>query len=156
MSGQEERDMLFARLFGFMSVIRSGLLVREAPLATSPSSNTASSSPEAFEQVIIELLALGEKKSWLREGAWFTVTLAVDALEEASVEWKEPGVEVLFKHIVLENPTWSPEKISLVIKLQGFHPERDWQSLVSRTFKGANLLASSNLQTISRILKVSA
>ncbi|KAH6918992.1 DNA-directed DNA polymerase [Coprinopsis sp. MPI-PUGE-AT-0042] len=155
MSGQEERDMLFARLFGFMSVIRSGLLVREAPLATSPSSNTASSSSEAFEQVIRELLALGDKKSWLREGAWFTVTLAVDALEEANVEWKKHGVEALFKHIVLENPTWSPEKIALVIKLQAFHPEKDWQSLVAPTFKNANLLTSSNLQTVSRILKES-
>ncbi|TFK27400.1 DNA-directed DNA polymerase, partial [Coprinopsis marcescibilis] len=153
MSGQEERDVLFARLFGFMAVIRSGLLLRETPLPASASSNTASSSLEAFEEVLKESLALGEKKSWLREGAWFTIGLAVDALEDSNVEWKKDATDTVFQHLIVDNSTWSPEKIALVIKLQRIHPERDWQKLVAPTFKNANLLSSSNLLTVSKILK---
>ena len=154
MNGQEERDMLFARLFGFMSVIRSGLLVRTAPLATSASSKTESSSSPSFKQVIEELIALGDKKSWLRESAWFTIGLAIDALDGSEVAWKEESVDFLLDQLFVSITLWSPEKFALTLKLQDLYPERDWSKLVAPTFKNPNLLSSSNLQTLSRILKV--
>jgi len=43
MTGQEERDVLFARLFGLTSVIQSGLLVRQRPLLASASTSVLSS-----------------------------------------------------------------------------------------------------------------
>ncbi|KAJ2925203.1 hypothetical protein H1R20_g11861, partial [Candolleomyces eurysporus] len=156
MTGQEERDMLFARLFGFMSVIRSGLLVRAAPLATSASSKTESSSPVSFKQVVEELVALGEKKSWLRESAWFTIGLAIDALHGSDVAWKEESVDFVFDQLFVSITIWSPEKIALTLKLQELYPERDWSKLVAPTFKNPKLLSSSNLQTLSRILKESS
>ncbi|KAJ2917228.1 hypothetical protein MD484_g3188, partial [Candolleomyces efflorescens] len=156
MNGQEERDMLFARLFGFMSVIRSGLLVRTAPLATSASSKTESSSSPSFKQVIEELIALGDKKSWLRESAWFTIGLAIDALDGSEVAWKEESVDFLLDQLFVSITLWSPEKFALTLKLQDLYPERDWSKLVAPTFKNPNLLSSSNLQTLSRILKESS
>ncbi|KAF6764792.1 DNA-directed DNA polymerase [Ephemerocybe angulata] len=155
MTGQEERDMLFARLFGFMSVIRSGLLVRTTPLATSASSKTEASSLASCKEVIEQLVACGEKKSWLRESAWFTVGLAIDALAASEVSWKKDAVDYVIKQLFTVATMWSPEKIALSLKLQELYPERDWQKIFSPVFKNPNLLGSSNLQTVSRIMKES-
>ncbi|KAH9929645.1 DNA polymerase phi-domain-containing protein [Amylocystis lapponica] len=107
-TGQEERDMLFARLFGL----------------------TLSS----YKEVLAELLALGEKKSWLRESAWWTIGLAVD---------------------VLENKIWTPEKVALVLKLQSLYPSRDWRKLLSPTFKQSEILSTGNLTALAKVLKES-
>lgn len=146
--------MLFARLFGFMSVIRSGLLVRTTPLPTSASSKTAASSLASCKSVVEQLVALGEKKVWLRESAWFTIGLAIDALHTSEVSWKDEAIEFVFQQLYVGNATWSPEKIALTLKLQEMYPGRDWQKLLSPVFKNPNLLHSSNLQMISKIMKV--
>ena len=51
LSGQEQRDMLFARLFGITALVRSGLLVRTAPLPSSGSAAPHASSARAFGDV---------------------------------------------------------------------------------------------------------
>ena len=156
MTGQEERDMLFARLFGLMSVIRSGLLVRTAPLPTSASSKTEASTLSNCKEVIDQLLSLGEKKSWLRESAWFTIGLAIDALATSEVSWKKEALDFVIEQLFTVTTTWGPEKIALSLKLQELIPERDWQKILTPTFKTPNLLSTSNLQTVSRIMKVCA
>lgn len=154
MTGQEERDVLFARLFGLTAVIQSGLLVRDTPLRTSPSSSTFSSSLPTYEDVLGHLISLGEKKSWLRESAWWTIGLAVDALAKSQVSWKEEGIEVTIKLVLTENKIWTPEKIALVLKLQNLHSSLDWRKLVSPTFKNPDLLSTANLPTLAKIIKV--
>lgn len=153
-TGQEERDILFARLFGITSIIQSGLLVRTGALTTSASSAAQASTVSSYEEAITQLLVLGEKKSWLRESAWWTITLAIDALEESSVEWKDAAVDVTLQHLFIENKIWSPEKVALALKLQSLHPDRDWKKFFSPSFKNPDLLNGSNLQNLARILKV--
>lgn len=154
MSGQEERDILFARLFGTMSVIQSGLAVRTRPLPTSASSATLASTLESYERIIIQLIHLGDQKSWLRESAWFTISLAVSALYESDVSWKEDAVEKTLQHLFIENKIWSTEKFALALKLQDLYPGRDWKTLLSPTFKISDLFNTGNLMIIARILKV--
>ncbi len=153
-TGQEERDVLFARLFGLTSVIQSGLLVRDSPLSTSASSAPAASTLSSYQELISELVALGEKKSWIRESAWWTIGLAVDTLGASEVLWKDEGLESTIQSILVENKIWTPEKIALTLKLQKLCPSRDWSKILSPTFKHSHLLSTGNYSTIARILKV--
>ncbi|KAF9466352.1 DNA polymerase phi-domain-containing protein [Collybia nuda] len=154
-TGQEERDILFARLFGITSVIQSGLLVRTGALTASASSAAQASTVTSYEEAITQLLFLGEKKSWLRESAWWTITLAIDALEGSDVNWKDGAIDITLQHLFIENSVWSPEKVALALKLQNLHPDRDWKKYFSPSFKNPDLLNVGNLQNLARILKES-
>lgn len=154
MTGQEERDVLFARLFGLTAVIQSGLLVRDTPLSTSASSQTAASNLANYQEVLQELFALGEKKSWLRESAWWTIGLAIDALSTSQIAWKKAAFDSTIQSIFVDNKTWSPEKVALTLKLQKYCPERDWPKLLGATFKQPQIVHTSNYHTLARILKV--
>ncbi|EIW60756.1 DNA-directed DNA polymerase [Trametes versicolor FP-101664 SS1] len=152
MTGQEERDVFFARLFGLTAVIQSGLLLRETTL---PSSSTAASDLEGYTEVITELLALGEKKSWLRESAWWSIGLAADALAASAVSWKGEAVDATISALYSETKAWTPEKVALTLKLQAAYPSREWKKLLAPTFKNPDLLSTGNLSTLARILKES-
>ncbi|KAI0648248.1 DNA polymerase phi-domain-containing protein [Trametes meyenii] len=152
MTGQEERDVLFARLFGLTAVIQSGLLLRDSPL---PSSSTVASDLEAYSETLTQLLALGEKKSWLRESAWWSISLAVDALTTSGVSWKDEAVDATIAAVYSESKTWTPEKVALTLKLQATYPSRDWKKQLTPTFKNPDLLSTGNLATLARILKES-
>ncbi|KAF9815443.1 hypothetical protein IEO21_04614 [Rhodonia placenta] len=156
MTGQEERDAHFACLFGLTSVIQSGLLLRNTPLPTSASSSTLASSLSSFKDVLTHLFALGEKKSWLRESAWWAIGLAVDSLGSSDVAWKEEAVDAVFLALFSERKYWTPEKVALALKLQKRFPTRDWKKLLTPTFKHTDLLSTGNLTTIARILKEAA
>ena len=153
MTGQEERDVLFARLFGLTAVIQSGLLVRLAPLP-SASSISIPSSLAGYKEVLSQLIALGEKKSFLRESAWWTMGLAIDALNSSEVAWKKEAVNFTVQSVLVDHNVWTPEKVAITLKFQSAHPKRDW-SILSPTFKNTVLLSSVNLQILARILKVS-
>ncbi|KAF8626266.1 hypothetical protein AX15_004941 [Amanita polypyramis BW_CC] len=153
MTGQEERDMLFARLFGFTSVIESGLLVRTGALPTSPSTAPQISTLSSVEEVVKGLFALGEKKSWLRESSWWTIILALDTIHDSEVEWKQEAIDFILQHLFIENQVWSPEKVALTFKLQEKYPSREWTRYLSPPFKNSSLLHSSNLQTLAVVLK---
>ncbi|ESK96903.1 dna-directed dna polymerase [Moniliophthora roreri MCA 2997] len=153
-TGQEERDVLFARLFGFTSIIQSGLLVRLTPLTASPSSATQASSLSSYEEVLTQLISLGEKKSWLRESAWWSVGLGIDALGSSEVPWKDEALRLSVQMLFKEKKVWTPEKVAMVLKLQRLaEKDVDWKSILSPTFKDTNVLSNSNLQTVALILK---
>jgi len=153
-NGQEERDLLFARLFGIMAVIQSGLVVRTTPLASSASSSNLPSSLESYEQLLTSLVGLGEQKTWLRESAWFAISLLVNALHESDVLWKEEAVTSTMELLFVKNVVWSTEKVALALKLQDLYPKREWKTFLAPTFKNSDLLSTGNLPTIARILKV--
>lgn len=152
MSGQEERDMLFACLFGFTSVIQSGLLLRTQPLQ---SSSTPASDLACYTSLLSELLALGEKKSWLRESAWWAIGLAVDAVHASDVPWRQEALAATISRIhEAEDVHWSPEKVALTLKLQAYMPESQWKKLLAPTFKSADILSTGSLTALARIMKV--
>ncbi len=151
MTGQEERDVMFARLFGLTSVIQSGLLLRDSTL---PSSSTTASDLATYKEVLAQLLELGEKKSWLRESVWWSIGLAVDALAKSDVSWKDEAVDATIAALYSESKAWTPEKVALTLKLQSAFPSREWKKLLSPTFKNPDLLSTGNLSAIARILKV--
>ncbi|KAK0210612.1 DNA polymerase phi-domain-containing protein [Desarmillaria ectypa] len=153
MTGQEERDVLFARLFGITAVIQSGLFIRTDPLPESASSSTSASSLQSFEDIVSELIALGEKKSWLRESAWWTILLALEALNSSNVPWKEEGFGYSIEATLGSDSQWMPEKVALILKLQHLRPDHDWRKYTSPMFKNPDLLSTGNYHTLGQILK---
>ncbi|KAJ6455722.1 DNA polymerase phi-domain-containing protein [Mycena sanguinolenta] len=153
MTGQEERDVIFARLFGLTAIIQSGLIVRTKPLPSSASSQTSASSLASFQEAISNLVVLGDKKSWLRESAWWSLGLAIDALNASDVPWRDPAFDATVECVFSENAAWSPEKVAITLKLQNIQPDRDWRKFLCPTFKSPDLLANANLQNLARILK---
>ena len=151
MTGQEERDNLFARLFGIKAIIQSGLLVKETPLRTS---SNAPTSLQCVEAVVNELLALSEKKSWLRESCWWTMLSVVDVIDSSSIPWKDEAIGLVVSKIYVEDKSWSPEKVAMTIKLKQIRPGLDWGEYITSPFKGVDILASSNLVALGRIMKV--
>ncbi|KAH9048219.1 DNA polymerase phi-domain-containing protein [Lactarius hengduanensis] len=166
-TGQEERDLLFARLFGLASIVHSGLLIRtHPPLPQSPS---APSTPESCEAVLKALRTLAHAKSWLAEPAYWAVGSALDLLaatRDADVPWREKVVRALLEEEFGETSpveeraaksevVWTPEKIALALRAQRLWPEREheWRWLWTPTFKRGNIFHQANLVTLARILR---
>ncbi|KDQ06741.1 hypothetical protein BOTBODRAFT_121098 [Botryobasidium botryosum FD-172 SS1] len=151
MNGQEVRDMCFARLFGLTSLVESGLLCRDATLP--PPSTTPISTLEDFHSVVSELIALGEKKVWLRESCWWSISLALTALHGSDINWKQEAQQRLIEKIFVESKEWGTEKLAIALRFQSLSPEQNWRELLAPTFKDANILGTGSLNTVARILR---
>ena len=101
MKGSEERDALFARLFGLTALVQSGALWR--------------GEHEDFEEAINALVVLGDKKNYLREGSWWAIFQAAEGLLAAQVEWKQQAVDNLTD---LLKKGWTQEKLALALLLE--------------------------------------
>ncbi|KAK4703351.1 DNA polymerase phi, partial [Phenoliferia sp. Uapishka_3] len=151
---REERDLLFARLLGLHAVLRSGVVYR--PEATNG---------ETFKDVILALLALSGKKSWIREPAYWVLIEGVRTLlnltGEADVPaWREDIGQWIIQRLLVDSREkargWSPEKISLVLVLQACGVEADYVTVLSPTFPSGNPLARTSLTQLAQALKGSA
>lgn len=127
---KEERELLFARLLGLHAVIRSGILFRVEPTTTG----------ESFKEVILALLALAGRKSWMREPAYWTMINAVKALLELEgeshvPEWREEMMKWCLQRLINDSREkakgFSAEKVALVLTLQTYGVVRDRRSLIA-------------------------
>lgn len=105
MKGSDERDMMFARLFGMTAIVQSQSLF--APSATK----------DDFRGVIEELEKLGQAKAWMRESAWWALVQSVLLLLESRVQWKEDALREVID-VVFEEKGWTQEKVALVLTLE--------------------------------------
>ncbi|KAJ1832307.1 DNA-directed DNA polymerase, partial [Coemansia sp. RSA 2703] len=69
MKGQEQRDMRFGRIFGLLAVVQSGIIGRRE-----------GTTAVEMRKMVMELAAIGAKKSYLREVAYVTLAAMVPAL----------------------------------------------------------------------------
>lgn len=180
MRGSDERDLLFARLFGLHAVIASNLLFLDAAHGAA-----------GWISCVDALLALGSRKAWIRESAWFTLVRALEGLEASGVAWTDEAVGYLVERVfkgasARDAPDgqqaeskgfpWTQEKVALTIVLQRIRPvsrvpspariaidlgsaalqRLDWQALLAPTFKTGTLLAPPNLKKLGRVLKDAA
>jgi hypothetical protein len=150
MNGQERRDMYFARLFGLTTIIQSSLLFRQDPPAYS---STPASTLEDFQKVLEELVALGGKESWFTESCWWCICLALDALFASSTPWKGQASNWALNALFPSGCEWTPERMGVWLK---YH--RNWgqeaSGKLAPKLKTSHLLASANLLTVARVLRV--
>lgn len=114
---REERDLLFARLLGLHAVIRSGILFR-----------VGCTNGETFKEVILALLALSGKKSWIREPAYWvliqgiTTLLALEGGDDSVPAWREEMGGWMIQRLLNDSREkargFSSEKVALVLVLQ--------------------------------------
>lgn len=136
--GQEERDLLFARLFGLYAIVRSGLLF-EQDLAQA----------EDFKRVIEIVWLLGRSKTWLRESSSWVIVEAIQLLSTRNVAWKMDCLSWLAKKICQAKDV-SSESIAIYLALEcSAATIKDTLPHLS----SPDLLASTNLATLARILK---
>lgn len=151
MKGQEERDVLFARLFGVVSLTQSGLLFRTTPLAMS---SVPQCTFKDFQDAMEMLLALPSKKSFLKEPTYWAVILSLRALAVSKVDWKEVAWTWVIQKIFFEDRSWSPEKVGVVLTLQNIGLDKDWKTLLCPPFKNSATLSTANLATLAKVLRV--
>ena len=151
MKGQEERDMLFARLFGITSLTQSGILFRSSPLATS---STPPCTLKDFQDAMAMLMALPTKKSFLKEPSYWTFILSLRALDSSKVEWKDQAWGWVTETVFNTERSWSPEKVSIALTMQDLGIDSDWRRLMGSTFKNGDILSPGNLSNLAKILKV--
>ncbi|WVQ74513.1 hypothetical protein IAR50_004114 [Cryptococcus sp. DSM 104548] len=140
MKGSDERDMMFARLFGMTAIVQSGALFTPAAKA------------EDFEGVVQQLVALGNAKAWMRESSWWTVVQMTQALVASQVAWKQDALKSVLAS-AFEEKSWTQEKVALVLVLEQSELDIDWKQYLAPTFKHTPLLDSHNLVTLGRVLK---
>lgn len=115
MDAREERDLLFAKLVGAHALVRSGVLVRPT--------GEASNAGESWKEVVQQLVALANKKSWIREPSYWVICEAIEALATAPAsEWKDDAIKWAVQRLVNDAREkakgWGPDKIAVVLTLQ--------------------------------------
>ncbi|GAA5868932.1 hypothetical protein JCM3774_006794 [Rhodotorula dairenensis] len=158
---REERDLLFARLVGLHALVRSGVLVRLTTSSQNPAAEAAVTEEEAgqpWKDVILALIALANRKSWIREPSYWVVCEALRSLlEHDSLPWRNEAVQWAVQRLVGDARErargWSPEKVAIVLVFQRYNVDADWSTLLAPTFPAGSLLARSSLSSLAAALK---
>ncbi|GAA5848454.1 hypothetical protein JCM8547_004518 [Rhodosporidiobolus lusitaniae] len=149
MDNREERDLLFARLMGLHALVRSGVLLRAG--------EQVSKNGEAWQEVVGALVGLGNKKTWIREPAYWVVCGALRALLASDAAFKDECIKWAVQRLVNDAREkakgWGPEKVAIVLVLQAAGVKADWSSVLAPTFASGSLLARSSLPALASALK---
>ncbi|KAG0178693.1 DNA-directed DNA polymerase [Apophysomyces sp. BC1034] len=137
MSGEEQRDMLFGRLFGLMSIVASGMMTR------------SSTTIEDANRILESLANMVETKSYLSEVCHHVVINMLPYLKTA--EYKDTAVERILE-LFLKDTASTVDQLNLVLSIQQQLPEVDLTAQFSG-WKSSNVLDPANLQRLSVILK---
>lgn len=138
LSGQEMRDLQFARLFGVYALVRSGIIYARGSLSV-------------YVRCFNVLLAVAANKSWISESCGWVLTELTNGLRSAP-SWADEAL-VWTADMVCANSDLSPEKLALLIVLMGYP-----QLGMGERFpiKSPNLFSSSNLSLLAASLREGA
>ena len=137
-SGQETRDMQFARLFGVHALVRSAALYGDA------------SDEATFRRAVRVVLAVAAHKTWLSESCGWVLLSAVRELAAARPPWAADALRWT-ADLVCASPALSPEKLALVLALDAAEPSLRASERVGPA-RGC-VLAPGNLPAVARALR---
>ncbi|KAH7058790.1 DNA polymerase phi-domain-containing protein [Macrophomina phaseolina] len=135
-SGQEKRDYLLGRVFGYKAIIQSSILVQpNAP-------------EECWANVLEQLFKLAREKPWLREECGMILCEAVKAIAQ------EKGQQRLVKQIVdglcSDGLAKTPEGVSVWITVQREIPDME---LPQGVWHKEDPLSTKDRQTLANVMK---
>ncbi|CEH19277.1 Predicted regulator of rRNA gene transcription (MYB-binding protein) [Ceraceosorus bombacis] len=152
-SGAEERNSLFARLFGVLALVRSFALLREAK-AQAQAQAQVEQSIRCCVQVLLDLYA---RKSWLMEpSAWVAQQLLQQVFQISSALACQLTKQMLLgqvedkkgKSIAFQGP----DRIAILLSVQSLMEKRSYvQCLAPLT--GPTLLSRHNLPALANLLR---
>ncbi|CAF9926083.1 MAG: DNA-directed DNA polymerase [Alectoria fallacina] len=108
-SGQEERDHHFGRLFGAESIIKSGILYQ-------PSTEI-----EAWSDILDIVYDLAKKKSWLREECGFILFNSIQTMKGKDLKY----AQVMIDKMLAKGLSKTPQGIAIWIGIQAEYPSID-------------------------------
>ncbi|TPX59586.1 hypothetical protein PhCBS80983_g02349 [Powellomyces hirtus] len=137
--GQEEREILFGRIFGLMAICQAGMLSR------------ASTTVEDVKSMITSLLKYASSKSYLKEICFRVLLTIMDNVKGTLLEH-----EVLASIIptVLDKEIETPEDLWFGIVMQTRYPDFEWATVLP-SWKHAQVLHRKNQTQLVEILKQS-
>ncbi|KAJ3154275.1 hypothetical protein HDU89_008342 [Geranomyces variabilis] len=137
--GQEEREVLFGRIFGLMAICQAGMLAR------------SSTTQDDLQTMTTNLLKYASAKSYLRESCFRIILCMVDSVKDTPlsgdfIEFVVPTV--------LEKEIENPEDLWFAIAVQSRYPEYEWTKVLP-SWKHAQVLHRKNLIQLIEVLKQS-
>ena len=135
--GHEERNHLFARLFGLNAFIQAGL---------------ATVSTSALKTIASELYDLWKTKSWLKESAGHVIMDLLSQCIASSLDgWREVIQSVLFEG---KEKDWSPEKLAWILLLLSDQDDKSWKLIIKARFNSEDIFSSEARPALAKILRV--
>ncbi|KAJ3189227.1 hypothetical protein HDU85_002852 [Gaertneriomyces sp. JEL0708] len=135
--GQEEKDILFGRIFGILAICQADMLRR--PHTTL----------DETKELVTALLKYSSSKSYVRETC-FKVLITI--LENIQGHALENEVIAYLVPAVLAKEVSTPEDLWFAVVAQSKHPEFDWASALP-SWKSGSIYNRNNLGKVVEILK---
>lgn len=141
-SRQEQKDFMFAKLFGIMSLVQSELLVQ-------PSATIAE-----FKRSMRILIALSSDKPWMAEScAWVMVTaIAQLQRKETKVSWAQ-AAQSWMTSLISSTKELSPEKLAVLLQLSHGAGVEFFHTMALPSMRKEHPLSTVNLPQLARVLK---
>ncbi|KAJ2455201.1 DNA-directed DNA polymerase [Coemansia sp. RSA 2336] len=137
MKGQEQRDMRFGRIFGLMALVQSGIVTRRG------------TTPVEIRKIVMELAAIGAKKSYLREIAYVTMTAMVPMLKQ--LEGRDELIGMFVEVGLDKGAVETPDELLLAMRLRRQYPGYDWHAALPQ-WHGRHMLGARNGAKVAKIL----
>ncbi|SJX60313.1 related to DNA polymerase V [Sporisorium reilianum f. sp. reilianum] len=141
-SRQEQKDFMFAKLFGIMSLVQSDLLVQ--PTATI----------HDFKRPMRILIALSSDKPWMAESCAWVMVNAVAQLQrpEVQIDWADAAQSWMTRQIS-STKELSPEKLAVMLQLSHGAGADFFHNVALPSMRKEHPLSTANLGALARVLK---
>ena len=141
-SRQEQKDFMFAKLFGIMSLVQSQLLVQ--PTATF----------NDFKRSMHILIALSSDKPWMAESCAWVMVQAVAQLQatDVKVDWAQAAGSWMSEQIS-STKELTPEKLAVMLQLSHGAGADFFHNVALPTMRKEHPLSTANLASLARVLK---
>lgn len=146
LSGQELRDLQFARLFGIFALVRSGLLY--APTSSLPT----------FQRAFYILTKVAYYKSWISESCgWVLMQMMLPLASDSASRpvWAAEALDWVASCVTTTH-SLSPETVALTLTLSRIAPELNMGGRLSPPLKHPCILATPNLTMLANVLREGA
>ncbi|MCO5555795.1 hypothetical protein L7F22_009340 [Adiantum nelumboides] len=141
--GQEERDMLFARLFGLHALVRSEVLC-----------DSNITNEDDFRRLIRILHNISSGKHWLRESGTSVIVQAIEQLSKSSnpPKWQSNALKWLVE-IVCKDDRVTADSVAIFMTLKQNSQSSFTSAQRLPRFANQDILSSANLPILARILR---
>lgn len=141
-SRQEQKDFMFAKLFGIMSLVQSDLLVQ--PTAAL----------HDFKRSMRILIALSSDRPWMAESCAWVMVNAVAQIQRSDVkiEWSQAAQSWMTEQISSPKEL-SPEKLAVLLQLSHGASADFFANTALPTMRKEHPLSTANLASLARVLK---
>ncbi len=140
-SRQEQKDFMFAKLFGIMCLVQSELLVQHTATIAD------------FKRCMRILITLSADKPWMAEScAWVMVNAVAQIQQQRDLAWAGEAHAWMTEQITATSEL-SPEKLAVLLQLSHTAPADYFHNIALPSMRKEHPLSTANLPQLARVLK---